>query len=105
MKGFSIRNLKYMRKFAAEYLDSTFVQQVVAQLPWGHNIFLIDLVPDKQNRLFYVRQTIENGWSRNIMVRQIETELHKRQGQAITNFKDKLPSLQSDLAHYTNSRK
>lgn len=101
MKGFSIRNLKYMRKFAEEYPDHKFVQQVVAQLPWGHNIFLMDLVPNKQIRLFYIKSAIEHGWSRNIMVMQIETNLHNRQGQAITNFKTKLPSPQSDLAHYT----
>ncbi len=90
-----------MRKFAEEYPDSEFVQQVVAQLPWGHSIFLMDLVSDKQNRLFYMKRAIEHGWSRNIMVMQIETALHKRQGQAVTNFKEKLPSPQSDLAHYT----
>lgn len=101
MKGFSSRNLKYMRKFAQEYSDSEFVQQVVAQLPWGHNIFLMDLVKDRQDRTFYIKKSIENGWSRNTMVNQIETSLHKRQGQAITNFQDKLPSPQSDLAHYT----
>lgn len=101
MKGFSTRNLKYMRKFAAEYPDSEFVQQAVAQLPWGHNIFLMDLVPNKQDRIFYIKHTIEYGWSRNTMVMQIERALHKRQGQAVTNFKDKLPSPQSDLVHYT----
>jgi len=101
MRGFSTRNLKYMRKLAEEYPDLEFVQQVVAQLPWGHNIFLMDLVSDKQNRLFYMKRAIEHGWSRNIMVMQIETALHKRQGQAVTNFKEKLPSPQSDLAHYT----
>lgn len=101
MKGFSVRNLKYMRKFAAEYLDSQFVQEVLAQLTWYHNVTLLDKISDKQIRLFYVKHAIEHGWSRNIMVMQIELSLHKRQGQAITNFKDKLPSLQSDLAHYT----
>lgn len=101
MKGFSTRNLKYMRKFAEEYPDLEFVQQAVAQLPWGHNVFLMDLVPEKNDRLFYIKNAIEHGWSRNIMVMQIETSLHKRQGQAVTNFKDRLPSSQSDLAHYT----
>jgi predicted nuclease of restriction endonuclease-like (RecB) superfamily len=100
MKGFSPRNLKYMRKFAQEYPDAEFVQQVVAQLPWGHHTCLLDRVPDKQNRLFYVKQAMEHGWSRNRMVSQIEGLLHQRQGKAITNFKEKLPSLQSDLAHY-----
>lgn len=60
-KGFSVRNLKYMKKFAEEYTDFEFVQQVVAQLPWGHNIFLLDLVPNKDIRLFYIRKAIENG--------------------------------------------
>lgn len=101
MKGFSVRNLKYMRKFAEEYPDSQFVQEVLAQLTWYHTVTLLDKISDKQIRLFYVKHAIENGWSRNIMVMQIELSLHKRQGQAITNFKDKLPSPQSDLAHYT----
>jgi predicted nuclease of restriction endonuclease-like (RecB) superfamily len=101
MKGFSTRNLKYMRKFAEEYPAVEFVQQVAAQLPWFHIATLIDRIPSKQDRMFYIKQAIEHGWSRSIMVMQIETALHKRQGQAITNFKDKLPIPQSDLAHYT----
>jgi predicted nuclease of restriction endonuclease-like (RecB) superfamily len=64
-------------------------------------VTLLDKISDKQIRLFYVKHAIEHGWSRNIMVMQIELSLHKRQGQAITNFKDKLPSPQSDLAHHT----
>ena len=101
MKGFSVRNLKYMRKFAEEYPDPQFVQEVLAQLTWYHNVTLLDKISNKQIRLFYVKHAIEHGWSRNIMVMQMELSLHKRQGQAITNFKDKLPSLQSDLTHYT----
>lgn len=101
MKGFSIRNLNYMRKFAEEYPDSEFVQQVVAQLPWGHNILLMERFSDKQERIFYIRKVIEHGWSRSVLESQIETALYKRQGQAVSNFKDKLPSPQSDLAHYT----
>lgn len=101
MKGFSLRNLKYMRKFAEEYPELEFVQEVLAQLTWYHNITLLEKIPDKQIRLFYIQNTLEHGWSRNIMMMQIETELHKRQGQAISNFKSKLPSPQSDLAHHT----
>ena len=52
MKGFSTRNLKYMRKYAQEYLDSEFVQEVLVQIPWGHAVFLMDSIPDKQTRLF-----------------------------------------------------
>jgi predicted nuclease of restriction endonuclease-like (RecB) superfamily len=100
-KGFSARNLKYMRKFAEEYPDLVFVQQAAAQIPWGHMMYLMDMVSDKQIRNFYITQTLEHGWSRSVMVMQIETALHKRKGAAITNFKDKLPSPQSDLAHYT----
>ena len=101
MKGFSTRNLKYMRKFAEEYPDFEFVQQVAAQLPWFHIATIMDRVSTKPAQLFYIKKAIENGWSRNIMVMQIESELHKRQGNAISNFHDKLPSPQSDLAHYT----
>ncbi|WP_375318660.1 YhcG family protein [Candidatus Tisiphia endosymbiont of Oplodontha viridula] len=101
MKGFSTRNLKYMRQFAEEYPDSVFVQEVLAQLTWYHNLTLLDKIADKETRLFYIKHAIAYGWSRSIMVMQIELALHKRQGQAITNFKDKLPSPQSDLAHYT----
>lgn len=101
MKGFSTRNLKYMRKFAEEYPDTEFVQEALAQLTWYHNVTLLDKVKDKQERAFYIKNAAQYGWSRSIMVMQIETNLHKRQGQAVTNFKEKLPSPQSDLAHYT----
>ena len=100
MKGFSTRNLKYMRKFAEEYSDPNFVQEVLAQLTWYHNMTLLEKVQDKQNRMFYVKHAVEHGWSRNTMVMQIKSKLHERQGQAITNYRDKLPSIQSDLAHY-----
>lgn len=98
MKGFGLRNLKYMRKFAEEYPSRKFVQQTVAQIPWGHNIFLMELVPEKQDRLFYIKKTIEHGWSRNIMTMQIEIELHKKQDRAIISFKNELPRSQSNLA-------
>ncbi|WP_264328531.1 PDDEXK nuclease domain-containing protein [Wolbachia endosymbiont (group A) of Andrena hattorfiana] len=101
MKGFSPRNLKYMRKFAEEYSDIEFVQEPLAQLTWYHNVTLLEKIESHETRLFYIKEAIEHGWSRNIMVMQIELGLHKRQGKAITNFKEKLPSPQSDLAHYT----
>lgn len=101
MKGFSSRNLKYMRKFADEHPDSEFVQEALAQLTWYHIVTLMDKISNPSDRLFYVYQTLELGWSRNIMVTQIEGKLHQRQGKAITNFKNKLPSPQSDLAQYT----
>ncbi len=101
MKGFSTRNLKYMRKFASEYPDAQFVQQLVAQLPWGHIVTIMYSTADEDERMFYINETRINGWSRNILSIQIETNLFKRQGNAVTNFNDKLPSPQSDLAQNT----
>ncbi|MBA2621029.1 MAG: DUF1016 domain-containing protein [Acidobacteria bacterium] len=98
MKGFSPRNLKYMRRFAETYADEQFVQQAVAQIPWGHNVRILDKVKDAAQCEFYIRQTVENGWSRNILELQIESNLYERQGKAITNFADTLPAPQSDLA-------
>lgn len=98
MRGFSIRNLKYMRTFAEQWPDERIVQQVVAQIPWGHHVRLLDRVGDPEHRLFYVHQVLEHGWSRSVLVHQIEGGLHKRQGHAITNFARTLPPPQSDLA-------
>ncbi len=98
MKGLSPRNLQYMRAFAEAYPDEQFVQQLVAQIPWGHHCVLLDKVKDSQERLWYIQQTIEHGWSRNVLVHQIESGLYRRQGKAITNFERTLPAPQSDLA-------
>lgn len=98
IKGFSPRNLKYMTTMAREYKDEAFVQQVVAQIPWGHNVRILDYIKDPVEREWYIRKTIENGWSRNVLVHQIESALYHRQGQAITNFEQTLPVPQSDLA-------
>ena len=98
MKGFSRTNLLYMRKFAEEYPDLEFVQTVSGQLSWSHNVMLLDKITEKEIRNFYLEQAIEQGWSYSMLEIQIEQQLHKRQGQAITNFKAKLPSPQSDLA-------
>jgi len=98
MKGFSPRNLKYMRAFAEAYSDEPFVQQAAAQIPWFHHCVLLDKVKDLQERLWYIQQTIEHGWSRNVLVHQIESGLYERQGKAITNFERTLPAPQSDLA-------
>ncbi|MEI8128724.1 MAG: DUF1016 N-terminal domain-containing protein [bacterium] len=79
MKGLSDRNLKYMRKFAETYPDFVIVQQVAAQLPWFHNVVLLDKVKTEKQRIWYAKKTIENGWSRNILVHQIESKLYERQ--------------------------
>ena len=78
-KGYSVRNLKYMAKFAETYSDREFVQQVVAQIPWGHNIVLLDKVADMDERKWYIKKSAENGWSRNVLVHQIESGLYQRQ--------------------------
>jgi len=99
MKGLSPRNLKYMRAFAEAWPDEPIVQQVVAQIPWGHNVRLLDQLSSPEQRLWYVRHAVEFGWSRNVLVHQIESRLYERQGKAITNFERALPAPQSDLAH------
>lgn len=98
MKGFSPRNLKYMRAFAEAWPDREFVQQAAAQLPWFHLCTLIDKLKDHAERDWYAAKALEQGWSRNILVMQIETGLRERQGSAVTNFPDRLPPPQSDLA-------
>ncbi|OUO73085.1 hypothetical protein B5F54_12695 [Anaeromassilibacillus sp. An250] len=101
--GYSVRNLKYMAKFAATYPDSEFVQQVVAQIPWGHNVVLLDKVSDADERNWYIEACRKNGWSRNVLVHQIESGLYQRQALAekISNFENRLPSPQSELAVQT----
>ena len=101
MKGLSRTNLLYMRAFADAYPDEAIVQQAVGQIPWGHNLRLLDKLNDQGERLWYVQKTIQNGWSRNILEMQIETGLYHRQGKAISNFAQTLPALQSDLARQT----
>ncbi|MBD1401507.1 PDDEXK nuclease domain-containing protein [Pelovirga terrestris] len=98
MKGFSARNLKYMRAFAEAWPDAKFVQEVLAQLPWYHQLALLDKLKSKEMRTWYAQKTIENHWSRNVLVMQIESRLHQRQGSAVTNFEQRLPKVQSDLA-------
>ena len=101
--GYSVRNLKYMAKFAAEYPDEQIVQRAVAQIPWGHNIVLLDKISDFAVRKWYIEKTQENGWSRNVLVHQIESGLYERQAiaQKISNFESLLPAPQSELAVQT----
>jgi predicted nuclease of restriction endonuclease-like (RecB) superfamily len=140
--GFSVRNLKYMRKFAELHPDFAIVQppvaqlqksskplpakgfksnlivqpvvaqldfldknqlaqQLVAQISWSHHLVLMDKVDDSEERLWYTQKTIENGWSKTILIHQIESGLYERQAKAkkITNFNQTLPPLQSALAN------
>jgi len=98
MKGFSPRNLKYMRAFAEAWPDADFVQASLAQLPWYHQLALLDKLQTDDDRRWYAAKAIENNWSRNVLVVQIETGLRARTGTAVTNFGTQLPKPQSDLA-------
>lgn len=98
MKGFSSRNLKYMRAFAGAWPDEQFVQEVLAQLPWYHQLALLDKLDDPGIRRWYANSAITHAWSRNVLVMQIEARAHVRTGQAVTNFEQRLPAPQSDLA-------
>ena len=99
IQGFSSRNLYRMRAFYRAYPnESEFVTQPASQIPWFHNVEIFQKIKDAETRLWYAQQTIEHGWSRNVLVHQIESRLYERQGKAITNFERALPSPQSDLA-------
>jgi predicted nuclease of restriction endonuclease-like (RecB) superfamily len=106
MKGFSKRNLQIIRQWYLFYNSkSLIVKQLVSQLqnklfliPWGHHILIMQKIKNHHDAIFYINQTIKNNWSRAVLEYQIETQLHKRQGNAITNFKYTLPKIDSDLA-------
>jgi predicted nuclease of restriction endonuclease-like (RecB) superfamily len=101
LKGFSARNLKYMRKFAEAWPDSEFVQQPAAQLPWFHICTIMDKLKQPESRLWYMQKAVELGWSRNVLVHQIENQLIAREGKAITNFEKNLTQQHSELARQT----
>lgn len=98
MSGLSPRNLLFMRSFAAAYPEPQIVKQLVSQLPWGHVIRLLQRVKEADIRHWYVKASIEHGWSRNILEFQIDGRAHEREGKAITNFPTVLPPADSDLA-------
>lgn len=122
MKGFSYRNLKYIRQWHQFYNEQvTIGQQVVAQLddgigqqlvakieedvffsvPWGHHLYIISQCKDVDKAIFYLNQTVEQGWSRAVLLNFLDTDLYERQGKAVTNFDRLLPDIQSDLAKQT----
>jgi predicted nuclease of restriction endonuclease-like (RecB) superfamily len=108
MRGLSERNIKYCRQFYQFYSGAIGQQPVaqiidmrLAQIPWGHNIIVFTKSENQQAAFFYIEQTIENGWSRDVLALQIKSNLFKRQGNAITNFQHTLPHPQSDLAQQT----
>jgi len=98
MAGFSSRNLKYMRAFAVAWPSQPIVQQLVARLPWGQNLVLLERLDEPATRIWYAEQVIAHGWSRSILAINIQRQLHKRAGRAVNNFKATLPPPDSDLA-------
>ena len=101
VRGFSERNLKYMRAAAAAWPDEVIVQQLLHKLPWFHVCMLIDRVRDPAERSWYARACVEHGWSRSVLAMQIVTKLIEREGRAVTNFARSLPAPDSDLAEQT----
>ena len=110
VNGFSVENLKHMRYWFRFYNDEIrlqdvtqleMVEKIIKSIPWGHNQRIMYKCKDVKEALFYVQKTLDNGWSRNVLVHEIESNLYERQGKAITNFGIKLPELQSDLAEQT----
>ena len=126
MDGFSTRNVWRMRAFYLAWteesqkhqqpvgnldskilpqlvaeLDGQNLPQAVAEIPWGHNVWLLEKISNPILRLWYAHKAIEHGWSRAVLTHHIETQLHKREGKAVTNFKRTLPPPQSDLAEQT----
>ncbi len=97
-RGYSPRNWKYMRAFAAAWPDGEVVQRGVAQLPWRHQIALIGKLDDPELRLWYAAAALDQGWSRDILALQIERRLHERSGKAISNFRHTLPEPDPDVA-------
>lgn len=127
-RGYSVRNLRYMRRFASAYPDfpilqvpltelkelpilqatlaelenegREFVQVPLAQISWYHHISLLPKVKDKAERAYYITETAQNGWSRDVMLLQIDNGYIHAKGHAINNFEQTLPPPQSDLARY-----
>jgi predicted nuclease of restriction endonuclease-like (RecB) superfamily len=98
VEGFSPRSLKYMRALAEAWPEPAIVQQLIAQLPWGHNVRVLDRIKDRPTREWYLRAALEYGWSQDVLVLQIKSGLHEREGKALTNFQRSLPPPDSDLA-------
>ncbi len=104
MSGFSPKNLRYCKTFyefwqqAVAKLQLNENQLHIFNIPWGHNIILLQKIKNESHAHFYVEKTIENNWSRSVLEYQIETKLHERQGNIVSNFRNTLPEIHSDLA-------
>jgi predicted nuclease of restriction endonuclease-like (RecB) superfamily len=99
LHGFSLRNLKYIRQWVLFWSGASPIgQQLVAQIPWGHNLVILSKAATHEEAEFYIQKTLQNGWSRAVLTHQIEAGLYRREGKAISNFIATLPQPQSDLA-------
>ncbi|MDP2139274.1 MAG: PDDEXK nuclease domain-containing protein [Gammaproteobacteria bacterium] len=101
IKGFSKRNLELIRHWVIFWSGPAIAKQPVSQItqiPWGHNIVIARKSHSHEEALFYIRQTLQHGWSRNVLIHHMESGLYQRDGKAITNFEQTLPPVQSDLA-------
>lgn len=113
MKGFSVSNLRYIRQWYLFYSDAAAIHQQavgesgqelpaqITMIPWGHNIAIMSKCKQLDEALYYVRQTVQNNWSRAVLVHQIESGAYRREGKGISNFACTLPQPQSDLAKQT----
>ena len=102
MKGFSVRNLYRMKKFYEEYIDFSILPPIVAKLPWTHNCVLIEAIKSIDERTWYAKKCLENGWSKDTLIHQIDLKLYERQVLAdkTTNFKNNITiKNQSELAN------
>ena len=98
VEGYSPRNLRYMRSLAEAWPDAAILQRLIAKLPWGHNLRVLDRIKDRPTREWYLEAALEYGWSQDVLVLQIKSRLHEREGKALTNFQRALPPLDSDMA-------
>ncbi len=102
MKGFSRANLFNIRQWYLFYATlGEKVQHLVRQLPWGHNMVIVNKIKNSVEAIFYLTEAIKNNWSRNILIHQIEGGLYARKGKVLHNFEATLPVPQSDLARQT----
>lgn len=100
IKGFSVRNLKNMKKYYIECQKNPIVQTASAQIPWSHNVLILDKIKDDEKRIWYMNQTLLNGWSYDVLGFQIKSDLYQRQvlNEKSNNFEKTLINPQSDLA-------
>jgi predicted nuclease of restriction endonuclease-like (RecB) superfamily len=105
IKGFSLSNIKYIRQWYLFYAATPSIGQQpvdqLTQIPWGHNLKIISKCKSIDEALYYVKTTFQQGWSRNVLVHQIDGQRWQREGKAVNNFSATLPPEQSELAQQT----